>query len=694
MFLTYLCLIFIYSCGVLIIRATEDTEPKDNCMLSISIPKENLKAVCDKDQSYHTQQKFRSVESQLTTIRREMNDLHIRLTKMLSFSNQERNLQEITDKMQNLETLIIPKIEKSLADLQKDLGDENSGETDEKKMSLVEMFGRKRLARQIRIQIQKEMADIKGEVKQEIRNELIQEIKEEIRNELLSYTKRDSKLLNGINSEILLNTISDFNPEELEKGENEGRYKFYGAYYDTKPQYEERTSGSEEDFYRSATQNEFPENRHPHVLQDESKSAFELNRIIDTLQKEVKKHLDMQTKQVKDIVGKHLNQTVTKCENAAGNVDIKYERKLKSITEEIIKDERVERKFDRIENDIETIVQAIHSMRESRDEITDRALAEQQMLESYMKSTLEKSAAHLQDEIEYLKNQTGILSKINQGTAQLQRMTQFAVQHLNATFKLKTYFLEKNITRMAADIEQLNKTINPDYGDFDTDEALHQIDVEDTINFVKDFKDVWPTALDNITYLGITQSKSVENVDKMLENIKYQFNTVNNNHTDLRKSIQMLQQEVKDLQETIAYNAKVEKEAALEKNEWARYNFNVTFSGRSECFGDKKYVKRTGYKVGIYVGVVLCSSSRYKIYLADSLTDTFLDIGDTVQSGEDHCEFVGAAQNSSISIKNGQPRFESIPGYKRAHWGQEPVKSMLLFFSPTPVWYECGVTIP
>jgi hypothetical protein len=97
--------------------------------------------------------------------------------------------------------------------------------------------------------------------------------------------------------------------------------------------------------------------------------------------------------------------------------------------------------------------------------------------------------------------------------------------------------------------------------------------------------------------------------------------------------------------------------------------------GRSECFGDKKYVKKTGYKVGVYVGVVLCSPTRYKIYLSDSLNETFLDIGDNIQSGEDHCEFVGATQQSNITIGRGEHLFDNIPGKKSI-----PVACVRLYF--------------
>ncbi|KAJ1154543.1 hypothetical protein NDU88_007294, partial [Pleurodeles waltl] len=59
----------------------------------------------------------------------------------------------------------------------------------------------------------------------------------------------------------------------------------------------------------------------------------------------------------------------------------------------------------------------------------------------------------------------------------------------------------------------------------------------------------------------------------------------------------------------------------------------------AECYG-KQYVKRTRYRK--FVGVVLCNSLRYKIFLSDNLRDTFYGIGDSWGRGEDHCQFVDA----------------------------------------------------
>ncbi|KQK78827.1 target of Nesh-SH3-like protein [Amazona aestiva] len=121
---------------------------------------------------------------------------------------------------------------------------------------------------------------------------------------------------------------------------------------------------------------------------------------------------------------------------------------------------------------------------------------------------------------------------------------------------------------------------------------------------------------------------------------------------------------------------------------WTEIPFNS--DTYSECKG-KQYVKRTWYKK--FVGVQLCNSLRYKIYLSDSLTGKFYNIGDQRGHGEDHCQFV----DSFLDGRTGQQ--EDLPvkdGFFRAV-RQEPVKFGKIG-GETNInyvrWYECGTSIP
>nr|XP_012615129.1 fibronectin type III domain-containing protein 1 isoform X3 [Microcebus murinus] len=115
--------------------------------------------------------------------------------------------------------------------------------------------------------------------------------------------------------------------------------------------------------------------------------------------------------------------------------------------------------------------------------------------------------------------------------------------------------------------------------------------------------------------------------------------------------------------------------------------------GYTDCHG-RQYVKRTWYRK--FVGVVLCNSLRYKIYLSDNLKDTFYSIGDSWGRGEDHCQFVDSHLDGRTGPQSYVEALPTIQGYYR-QYRQEPVSFGQIGFG-TPYyyvgWYECGVSIP
>nr|XP_034331996.1 uncharacterized protein LOC105334145 isoform X4 [Crassostrea gigas] len=127
---------------------------------------------------------------------------------------------------------------------------------------------------------------------------------------------------------------------------------------------------------------------------------------------------------------------------------------------------------------------------------------------------------------------------------------------------------------------------------------------------------------------------------------------------------------------------------------WFQYNFTYdnTWDG---CTGGTRYVRRTQYPSAPYVGVVLCSPTRYKIFLGSAFTDKFLSVGDGNGSGADHCELVGGYQTEAI-MANDYSTAPTVTGYKRSNWG-EPFTVGTIGKSTSykcNSWYECGITIP
>ncbi|KAE8299110.1 Target of Nesh-SH3 [Larimichthys crocea] len=124
---------------------------------------------------------------------------------------------------------------------------------------------------------------------------------------------------------------------------------------------------------------------------------------------------------------------------------------------------------------------------------------------------------------------------------------------------------------------------------------------------------------------------------------------------------------------------------------WTQFPFKS--DAYSECNG-KQYVKRTWYRK--FVGIQLCNSLRYKIYLSDSLNGKFYNIGDQTGHGEDHCQFVDSFLDGRTGSQMFADQLPSRPGFYRAV-RQEPVsfgeiggKSHVTYVG----WYECGTPIP
>uniref|UniRef100_A0A3B4A5V6 Fibronectin type-III domain-containing protein n=1 Tax=Periophthalmus magnuspinnatus TaxID=409849 RepID=A0A3B4A5V6_9GOBI len=124
---------------------------------------------------------------------------------------------------------------------------------------------------------------------------------------------------------------------------------------------------------------------------------------------------------------------------------------------------------------------------------------------------------------------------------------------------------------------------------------------------------------------------------------------------------------------------------------WTQFPFKA--DAYSECNG-KQYVKRTWYRK--FVGIQLCNSLRYKIYLSDSLNGKFYNIGDQTGFGEDHCQFVDSFLDGRTGTQLFAEQLPSRQGFFRAlrqepvHFGEIGGKSHVTYVG----WYECGTPIP
>jgi len=110
------------------------------------------------------------------------------------------------------------------------------------------------------------------------------------------------------------------------------------------------------------------------------------------------------------------------------------------------------------------------------------------------------------------------------------------------------------------------------------------------------------------------------------------------------------------------------------------------------------------------VGVSLCSSGRYKIFLGESLDGVFYQIGDYAGHGQDHCELVnpgftipdedditsGCADCATSAETSSYQNPVGTEGYSRGYFGEDfAFESVWPEYNLyTVAWYECGVSVP
>ncbi|XP_059150638.1 major antigen-like [Physella acuta] len=208
---------------------------------------------------------------------------------------------------------------------------------------------------------------------------------------------------------------------------------------------------------------------------------------------------------------------------------------------------------------------------------------------------------------------------------------------------------------------------------------------------------------DNVVILQVDGSNMQRKINQLprLEresgDLQAAIRDLSSKQRELKKKLDEVDHQQKSMADYINGTAKQVSDLKTEVKlnilgEWLPMAFEFD-SSRTDCHGDQ-YIKRVDYKAVRLVGVVLCSPTRYKIFLANTLQSKFLNVGDANGLGEDHCEFVGASRDVTPKLSPFRTVHYSVQGYARGNWGQEPTLHSLNALRPSPDWYECGVTIP
>ncbi|XP_062586367.1 major antigen-like isoform X3 [Saccostrea cucullata] len=129
---------------------------------------------------------------------------------------------------------------------------------------------------------------------------------------------------------------------------------------------------------------------------------------------------------------------------------------------------------------------------------------------------------------------------------------------------------------------------------------------------------------------------------------------------------------------------------------WLLYSFDYDNSWNG-CEGGAQYVKKTNYSSAPYLGVMICSSKRYKLFLSKILTGKYYNIADGGGTGEDHCELLGTTQRGKLP--GDFEKSANTQGFYRSSRGENFSFGAIGYRpSQTSMWYEkwieCSVNIP
>ncbi|XP_040192530.1 target of Nesh-SH3 isoform X50 [Rana temporaria] len=184
----------------------------------------------------------------------------------------------------------------------------------------------------------------------------------------------------------------------------------------------------------------------------------------------------------------------------------------------------------------------------------------------------------------------------------------------------------------------------------------------------------------------ITTNQTYSTVENLKPDTKYDFKVVPTNPLGEGPASVTVEFSTESADPRVSEPVSAGKDAI-----WTEIRFKS--DSYSECRG-KQYVKRTWYKK--FVGIQLCNSLRYKIYLSNSLTGTFYNIGDQSGYGEDHCQFVDSFLDGRTGQRILPEQLTDRKGFYRSV-RQQPVEFGDIggrTHTSYVHWYECGIAIP
>ena len=402
----------------------------------------------------------------------------------------------------------------------------------------------------------------------------------------------------------------------------------------------------------SAVSNELPESIKS-IVQSDGSFGLSIEKIFDMLREEVSTSLQRQSRNVKLTLNKHLDSVETKMTQILTLMEgmkHTYDKKFNNLLPTAISNGN--KRMEQIETDIATLESGISSLRSNV--ISDPNIQDQ------LQQIQDKLHEEIAKEVQPIRRSVHQLRERVQTNMRQQGVTETSLQNFKADMREKTHYLEQDITKLGDEVRDMNHTVKANVKKSKSCE-VEKAKLMETKTFVDEIRIELPFIWSNITNIEEICRTNLQDARLSINTIVADVDKLTQNQTEITSNVENFKSSLVELSDRIEKMKKVNIKLALEYDEWVEYDFKHSLE-QSACLEGKKYIKKTSYSIGKYVGVILCSSRKYKIYLSDNILETFLDIGDSRNFGEDHCEFVGGARSSKVTVGKSTNWFRRMHG--------------------------------
>ncbi|XP_061182983.1 GRIP and coiled-coil domain-containing protein 2-like [Saccostrea echinata] len=684
----------------------------EDCVVSLTIPRDSIKSSCNQDEG--TLRKMQALEAKLQRLYTAVEGLEVRMPRIVS--HQTRN-QETMERLEfNLaqSATYVKKLEDKILDLESKLPQTAGGQTviPQRSNSLDSLLD------PVRPLVMNELESFKDDWMRNLVDNLVPAILTPDNKLGVNFM---NKLIQSLKVQIKANTVSP-----LEIVESSSEIEDDEAKNDTK----------EEDFI-----NEFMIVTKPTKMPETSSKSSWSTNAIDMLARTVKNVSFNLNKPAKTIYNNDSETEVGNSSNVSPVMNAKNVIRLLSIVKTEISKE-MNLKINDVDNKYQNVSDILFGKTNSLEEKVSNFQENYQIQQWIM----EKNISDIRQEFNILEN------KVEQSVSDLPQIT---ANHVNSKFDLKMLSLQKAFSqKLQSEILQIENKIYSQSKRLNTTSRLVNIFPESLAKYqnqsqtelgqlqqkvaelslkLKICNDDDSVVLkERLRYLeeeiqGVADSQLFmeQGIDKFKSGFTENFRNAQNEIQNLKRELQAVEYEIggidllkvslgnqdmilntttdkvntfenklKDIQKIFSeFTAEV-----MSENQWVPYNFSSHSPIRNDCGGGKKYIRKSffGSSVVKFVGVQLCTNTRYKIFLGPSKGGEFYDIGDKAGRGEDHCQFVGATipdSNTTYKVDK-KLAFFTIDGYMREHWNEVPQFGKISTLQPTSAYYECGISIP